>query len=388
MVLRCLQSFGSSGTIAIGSAVVADLVTRAERGKFIAYATLGVTLGPALGPLIGGILNHFLGWRAVFWFLAIVSGVTFLLVLITLPETCRDVVGNGSIRPPKWNYSLIQYLRRDKGGSKNQGQHQGHAGRRRRLNPFAALRIVLEREAGILLLFGGLFNVGYFFVLSTLSPQLEKRYGYNSLQVGLCYLPIGFGSLTARNTVGMILDWNFRRHAKKLGIEIVKNRQQDLSKFPIERVRLQVSLPYVFLACATMCTFGWVMDYRTSVAGPLVLLFFVGHFTAGTTMVFNVLIVDLYKDSPATAVAANNLVRCLLAAGALSVANPCIKAIGIGWTSTLVAFLWLFFSPTLWAVMRWGAEWRRKSQKKEKVEDEKRRRADPEAAAEMKPEPA
>lgn len=48
MVLRCLQSSGSSCTIALGSAVVADLSTHAERGKYIGYATMDVTLGPAL----------------------------------------------------------------------------------------------------------------------------------------------------------------------------------------------------------------------------------------------------------------------------------------------------------------------------------------------------
>lgn len=52
LVLRCMQSSGSSGTIALGSAVVSDLSTRAERGKYVGYASMGVTLGPALGPVI------------------------------------------------------------------------------------------------------------------------------------------------------------------------------------------------------------------------------------------------------------------------------------------------------------------------------------------------
>ena len=46
VVLRFLQSSGSSGTIALGSAVVADIITRAQRGKYIGYASMGVTLGP------------------------------------------------------------------------------------------------------------------------------------------------------------------------------------------------------------------------------------------------------------------------------------------------------------------------------------------------------
>ncbi|GIK00869.1 hypothetical protein Aspvir_004898 [Aspergillus viridinutans] len=97
LVLRCLQSSGSSGTIALGSAVVADLSTRAERGKYIGYASMGVTLGPALGPIIGGLLDHYLGWRAIFWFLVIFSSVLGTIIAIVLPETCRAVVGNGSV---------------------------------------------------------------------------------------------------------------------------------------------------------------------------------------------------------------------------------------------------------------------------------------------------
>ena len=35
LVLRCLQSSGSSGTIALGNGVVADIATSAERGTYI-----------------------------------------------------------------------------------------------------------------------------------------------------------------------------------------------------------------------------------------------------------------------------------------------------------------------------------------------------------------
>ena len=58
----------------ISSATVADLVTRAERGKYLAYSSLGSTLGPAVGPILGGVLTKFLGWRSIFWFLAIFDG--------------------------------------------------------------------------------------------------------------------------------------------------------------------------------------------------------------------------------------------------------------------------------------------------------------------------
>ncbi|KAF4216677.1 hypothetical protein CNMCM6457_004913 [Aspergillus fumigatiaffinis] len=372
LVLRCLQSSGSSGTIALGSAVVADLSTRAERGKYIGYASMGVTLGPALGPIIGGLLDHYLGWRAVFWFLVIFSGVLGTIIAIILPETCRAVVGNGSVPAARWNQSAWQILVQ-KWGSKKQKPDPDHPTiekRRRRANPFASALVATDKEALIILIYGSLLFSGYMAVLSTLTSQLQSRFHFNSIQVGLCYLPVGIGSLTSRWTVGRILDWNFRREARRQGLAIEKNRQQDIQHFNIEVARLAVTIPLVYCACLCIIAYGWVMEYKTALAGPVVMLFFTGHLTSGAFSSVSTLIVDLNRQSPATAVAANNLFRCLLAAGVVAVADPLIKRIGIGWTATLIAFLWVLFSPLLWAVFRRGHRWREERSSKEKRESQ------------------
>ena len=75
MVLRALQSTGSSATVAIGNAVMADITTRAERGGYITAVQASVVFAPALAPVLGGILTQFLGWRSTFWFLVIAAGV-------------------------------------------------------------------------------------------------------------------------------------------------------------------------------------------------------------------------------------------------------------------------------------------------------------------------
>ncbi|GIJ85142.1 hypothetical protein Asppvi_003998 [Aspergillus pseudoviridinutans] len=360
LVLRCLQSSGSSGTIALGSAVVADLSTRAERGKYIGYASMGVTLGPALGPIIGGLLDHYMGWRAIFWFLVIFSGVFGIIIAIFLPETCRAVVGNGSVPAARWNQSGWQVLGRKCGARKQKPEpdYQTIEKRRRRANPLASALIARDKEALIILIYSSLLFSGYMAVLSTLTSQLQSRFQFNSIQIGLCYLPVGIGSLTSRWTVGRILDWNFRREARRQGLPIEKNRQQDIQHFNIEVARLAVTIPLVYCACLCIIAYGWVMEYKTALAGPVVMLFFMGHLSSGSFSTLNTLIVDLHRQSPATAVAANNLFRCLLAAGAVAVADPLIQRIGIGWTATLIAFLWVLFSPCLWAVFRWGHRWR------------------------------
>jgi len=63
LVLRCLQSTGSSGTVALGAGVVADIATAAERGVWMGWATSGPMVAPAIAPVLGGIFTEFLGWR-------------------------------------------------------------------------------------------------------------------------------------------------------------------------------------------------------------------------------------------------------------------------------------------------------------------------------------
>ncbi len=168
MALRCFQSMGSSATIALSSATVADLVTRAERGKFIGYAAMGVTLGPALGPVAGGLLTQYYGWRGIFWFLVILSGTLFVIMFTFLPETCRNIVGNGSVLPPWWNMSFYQYLKARRMTEEEKAaaaQTETVQRGKRRPNPFAALKILFEREGGVTLGCGSLLASGYFMVL-------------------------------------------------------------------------------------------------------------------------------------------------------------------------------------------------------------------------------
>ena len=344
---------------------------------------MGVTLGPALGPIIGGLLDQYSGWRAIFWFLVILAGVFFSILVVTLPETCRNVVGNGSVPPPKWDLSLWQYLR----GRQIQKQF-AHSDPQtikrgsRRPNPLASLQVALEKEGGLILIYGSLLYSGYFAVLSTLTSQLAQRYGFDSLKIGLCYLPIGLGSLSSRWTVGRILDWNFHRIADQHGIPIIKNRQQDVHIFPVEIARLQVAIPLVYASCCVIVAYAWVMDFRTALAGPLVMLFFVGNLVTGSFSAINTLVVDIHRQTPATAVAANNLFRCLLGAGAAALALPMINRIGMGWTGTFIAFLWIVFSPCLWAVFRYGFDWRAEAWMKAKRKAEesaaKKTSSDPE----------
>lgn len=168
-VLRCLQSAGSSSTIALASGVVSDVVTAAERGSWMGYVTAGSLLGPSVGPIIGGALSQFLGWRSIFWFLVILAGSYLLPFLIFFPETGRKIVGNGSIAPRGlWNMSLMNYLRVRK-ARLNASQSQSsleqapcdHGKRRLRFpNPLGSIYIIFDKETAMLLFYNSLIFCG------------------------------------------------------------------------------------------------------------------------------------------------------------------------------------------------------------------------------------
>ncbi len=56
------------------------------------------------------------------------------------------------------------------------------------------------------------------------------------------------------------------------------------------------------------------------------------------------------REAPATAVAANNFVRCLFGAGSTALVETVLSAMGRGWTYTFLALVVASFSPILYVI--------------------------------------
>lgn len=126
------------------------------------------------------------------------------------------------------------------------------------------------------------------------------------------YLHIAGGSLVAAFTNGRMIDWSYTREARKLGITVVKKRHQDLFKFPFERARLQIAIPILMSCSVLTIAYGWILQVKTNIAGPCVMLFFLGYTLIASTQSISILIVDINPTIAGTATAAFNLIRCLL----------------------------------------------------------------------------
>jgi multidrug resistance protein len=193
LVLRCLQSAGSSGTVALGYGVISDICTPAERGKYLGPVASGIMLAPAFGPTIGGLLADSLGWRSIFWFLTIVSGVYLIVYTLFMPETARKVVGDGSIVPQNWwSLSPLQYWRAKKTGRMTQMVEKTESSNKKSKfrfpNPMTSLSILREKDALAIISYVSLAMIGLMGLLASLPVLFQEVYGFNSLQIGFCYM--------------------------------------------------------------------------------------------------------------------------------------------------------------------------------------------------------
>ena len=356
LLLRCVQSLGSSGTVALSIATVADIASSAERGRYMGIVSSGATIGPAIGPFLGGLLAEYLGWPSIFWFCAILAVVVLIPLFAIIPETCRNVVGNGSYPPQPWNRPFAPLLQ----PTLDTDQPPPTGLRQLRFpNPLKTLKVLFDKEMAILLFYASILYVGFVDVAATLGTQLGPIYDLNDFQVGLCYLPYGVGCFVTAFSQGFVLDWNYRRIARKMGLVVDRKKASDLTNFPIETARLQLVYPLLVFGLVAMAGYGWTLQSKTHIAIPLVLLFLIGGCVSGAFFILNILVVDLHPEAPATATAANNLVRCLMGAAGTAIVESMIQGMGKGWCFTFLAALCAVLAPSMMVLERFGPAWRR-----------------------------
>lgn len=134
---------------------------------------------------------------------------------------------------------------------------------------------------------------------------------------------------------------------------------------------MQIALPMFLIAAAAIIGYGWMMDHKISLAGPIIMLFVLGYCLIAGFQCLSILMVDIYPGQPATATAASNVTRCLLGAAASAAIIPMSNAMGNGWAYTLLALLFVISTLGPLASMKYGIKWR----KEQKVKMERRKKA-------------
>ncbi|KAL5387044.1 hypothetical protein PMIN02_008233 [Paraphaeosphaeria minitans] len=344
--LRMIQAGGIAAVQTLCQAVVADVITSAERGTYIGYITIPAVVGPTVGPMIGGALAEYLGWRSVFWFLTICATIYLVFYIVVVPETCREIVGDGSVIPPleyRTLYQLCADARHQEDltteNPVSDFQHPSRPSYFRMLR--LSMVLILHPEFALLLFYGAVHFASLYAIGTTLATQFFEIFGFGSFKVGLMFLPMVGGTLVAVVLVGKAMNWNFIRNSRRLGLSSDKTEQHDLTNFPIERARLEIVLPLSMATAAVLIAWGWALQARTSIAVFCALGIILGISYTGVINAFNALVTDYYRTKAAGAVAIHWFCGCSVAAMMSAIIQPMIDGVGAGWAYTILGALHL-----------------------------------------------
>ncbi|GFF54034.1 probable transporter AQR1 [Aspergillus udagawae] len=379
MVLRGLQAAGSAATISISTGVIADITSSKERGGFMgANAGMRMT-GQAFGPVIGGALNSVWGFRSIFWLLFALSVVILSAILIFLPETHRGITGNGSIPLSGFGEPFIYKLKPPMVSKVSPESSRPSSPRPpmpvKRKKACSPLAYIFEKDIAALLVWGAVAYTAWSMVTSSTTTMLLHGFPYlNEWQLGLCFLPNGFGCICGSLSSGWLLDQSFRwaqeRYRREHNIpseeRIVSSRD-----FPLVRARLRYMPLFSIALVISLVLYGPSFEFNDlrrqfgpNLAAPLILQFLIAFSAMALFNINSTLLIDCFPERPASATALNNLCRCLLGAAGVSVIQPIIDAVRVMKAFFIVTGVMLLFQPLIWVEWKMGERWRQEREEK------------------------
>jgi len=232
LLLRMLQSAGGSATIGLGYGVVGDITQPSERGAYMGILGCGPNVAPSLGPVLGGVLAQKAGWRWIFGFLAISGALSLVLIAVKLPETARNIVGNGS-RPSIGLNKSILILWREKKNTLSSGQQTGasenvpQVANLRIPNPIRSISILLSKDTAPIILINAVFYTAYSCLQASLSSLFINIYGYKELEAGLIYIPFGVGCFIASLLSSKLRHpFELSQNLSRIGTDAVRHKER------------------------------------------------------------------------------------------------------------------------------------------------------------------
>lgn len=368
--LRIIQSIGISPIIAISSGVVGDYSVKSERGTFVGATSGLVLIGQGIGPLLGAVIAARWDWRAIFWFLSIGCGVSFLIALFLLPETKRTLVGNLSIKPKSiFNRAPITLLSSVQRKFKyDDPDYETLDLDKPSFDLIGTLKITAQPEIFLALFPAGLQFSMWTLMLSAISSVLSSDpYNYSLPLIGVCYLPAGIGGIIGSLCTGRFIDMYYKRSVRKFEEDKISGAIPQDTKFNTFKVRLICGVPQNFIAVVSFLLFGWSMDKSWNISAALITSFVSSYCAMSTLSTMATLLVDIYPNRSSTASSCFNFVRCSLSSIFMGCFADMKAAMTLGGTfSFLVALLFLSNGLTFIPMM-YGMQWREKKALKKEL---------------------
>ena len=185
---RFLQGCWSVAPLTIGAGSMADMVVPQHRGAVMSLWSLGPLLGPTIGPIAGGFVSQDIGWRWIFWIIAIATAVTAAAAYPLLSETYAPILLERKTKR----------LRRETGNESLRSKLDNGLGAKdlfKRAIVRPSKLLALSPICQLLSLYIAILYGMMYLLFTTFTFVYEDLYGFSESIVGLTFIGIGMGML-------------------------------------------------------------------------------------------------------------------------------------------------------------------------------------------------
>ncbi|KAI1491814.1 major facilitator superfamily domain-containing protein [Biscogniauxia mediterranea] len=336
IAFRFLAGFAGVAVITCGSGSIVDLMPTEQRGRAMALWSIGPLLGPVIGPICAGFLVEAVGWRWVFWVIAIAAGIATLIAFFILRETYA----------PEILERKAERLRKETGDQRYQSKLK-KAG-----TPKHVFMTAIARPARMFLFsplvtcmciyISAIYGLLYL-LFTTFTFVYEEMYGFGSRAAGLTFIAGGVGNLLGLAFTGTVSDKLIQRK---------RNRGEPAQ--PEDRLNLVITVPGALLLPTGLIMYGWTANPNIHWIVPMIGTGILGF---GMMAIFNSVqayLVDSYPNNAATVTAANAVLRSILGAVLPLFGLQLYDALGLGWGNTLLGLILVVLAPVPWIFAKFG----------------------------------
>ncbi|PWY86778.1 MFS general substrate transporter [Aspergillus heteromorphus CBS 117.55] len=335
--------FGSAPISNVGAAL-SDLYNPKERGTAVTFLAMCITGGPTLAPIIGSaiVTNPMLDWRWLMWIEAILAFAIAIIATFALRETYAPVLLKRKAQETRKKTRNERYWHPHEGASIT----IENAATKHFVRP---LRMLLTESIMACICLYASFTYSLIYLCLQVYPIVfEDERKYSPVISSLPFLGILIGVMCA-------LAINFANQAW-----YAKAMRKNSGK-PVPEARLPPTIiGGVFLPLGFFW-FGWTAAPRYPWILPTIAGGFIG---AGFNIIFQQCLnylIDTYGPCAASAIAANTMLRSLLAAGIPLAAKPMFNNLGVGPAASLLGGIACLALPIPLIFMKYGPALRRKS---------------------------
>ncbi|HLF79795.1 MAG TPA: MDR family MFS transporter [Dehalococcoidia bacterium] len=294
IICRGIQGVGAGGLMVLAQAIIGDLISPRERGKYVGYFVIVFAGSSIGGPLLGGVLVENLSWRWVF-FINVPLGALALIVtsrVLKLPyrhvEQRIDFVGAGLIMAAascillgtswggnEYAWGSLTIIGLIAGGIALTGVFV--LNELRVTDPIVPLRLFRNRIFSVTSVLGLISGMAMFGTIAFLPLYMQIVKGVSPTASGLRMLPLILCVLSMSILSGRLISKTGRyRHFPIMGTGIMAFALFLLSRLGSDSSWLQVSLT---IACVGL-GMGLIMQTITLAAQNAVEYQYMGTATA------------------------------------------------------------------------------------------------------------